>query len=99
MESRIAAELAAAEAAVAKAASDHQVEMANAQLAAAAQAAVSAGLLGGGGGSAIGKQIGRYAQLGLIPGIAENYGNPGGGGASAGKGSFGGMDAGLAGPR
>jgi hypothetical protein len=69
------AELAAAQAAVAKAASDHQVELAEAQLAAAAQAAVSAGLLGGGGGSAIGKQIGRYGQLESVGSV---YGNPGG---------------------
>jgi len=50
-------------------------------------------LLGGGGGAAIGKQIGRYSQL---PSVAAVYGNPGLGGSSGG-GSFGG-DPGHGGP-
>ena len=88
--------LAEAQAAVAKAASDHQVELAQAELAAAAQAAISAGLLAGGGGSAIGKQIGRYGQLESVGSV---YGNPGGrgndmggwGGGKSGSGGSGGV--------
>jgi len=71
-----AAKLAAAEIAMANAMSDYQVDMAQAELAAAAKAAASAGLLGSGGGAAIGKQISRYSKL---PSVASVYGNPGGG--------------------